>query len=185
YLLSPFVPMIFEGEEWAASTPFLYFAGHEDKELARLVSEGRKREFAAFGWAPDKVPDPESPSTFEASKVNWSELKERKHAEMHEWYRALIRLRRKTPCLNNGAPGNIRATFDEDKQQLRYERGTIAVVCNFGAQNASFPIAQSSALLFASHADIRIKEGALELSPDSVAVLNSPIAADRLRDIDD
>ncbi len=56
YLLSPFVPLIFQGEEWAASTPFQYFAGHEDKQLAQLVSEGRKREFAAFGWAPGQDP---------------------------------------------------------------------------------------------------------------------------------
>ena len=51
-LLAPFVPMLFQGEEWAASSPFQYFADHDDSELARLVSEGRKREFAPFGWDP-------------------------------------------------------------------------------------------------------------------------------------
>ena len=184
YLLSPFVPMIFQGEEWAASTPFQYFAGHEDKQLARLVSEGRKREFAAFGWAPEKIPDPESPHTFEASKLDWNELEEREHAEMLDWYRALISLRRKTPCLNDAAPGNIRVTFDEEKQQLHYERGTIGVLCNLSAQSVSFPVAQSSTLLLASHAAIRIVEDSIDLPPDSIAVLNSPIAANRSRDVD-
>jgi maltooligosyltrehalose trehalohydrolase len=51
-LTSPFVPMLFQGEEWGASTPFLYFAGHEDPDLAHAVSAGRKREFEAFGWDP-------------------------------------------------------------------------------------------------------------------------------------
>ena len=56
-LFSPFVPMLFQGEEWACSSPFQYFADHEP-EMARLVSEGRKKEFAAFGWDPDSIPDP-------------------------------------------------------------------------------------------------------------------------------
>lgn len=184
YLLSPFVPMLFQGEEWAASTPFQYFAGHEDKELARLVSEGRKREFAAFGWAPDNVPDPESPRTFEASKINWNERSDRGHAEMLEWYRALIQLRRNTPSLNDGTPGNIQVAFDEEKQQFRYRRGFIAVLCNLGAQSASFPIVQSSTLLLASRETIHIAQDRVDLPPDSVAVLNSPVPADRSRNID-
>lgn len=184
YLLSPFVPMIFMGEEWAASTPFQYFAGHEDKELARLVSEGRKREFAAFGWASDKIPDPESPRTFEASKLNWDEVRERKHSELLAWYRALVRLRGDIPSLNNGAPGNIRVAFDEGKQQLRYQRGAIVVLCNLGAQNASFPVARLSTLLLASRETVRLAQDKIELSPDSVAVLDHPIPADRSRNID-
>jgi maltooligosyltrehalose trehalohydrolase len=175
YLLSPFVPMIFQGEEWAASTPFQYFAGHEDKELARLVSEGRKREFAAFGWAPESIPDPENPRTFEASKLDWNELRRREHAEMLEWYRALIRLRRKTPCLNDGTPGNIRVAFDEEKQLLRYRRGEIAVLCNLGAQSARFPAPPPCSLQMASRAAIRIEDDAIDLPPDSVAVLSGVI----------
>jgi maltooligosyltrehalose trehalohydrolase len=59
-LLSPFIPMIFQGEEWAASSPFQYFADHDDAEMARLVAEGRRKEFAAFGWPPESIPDPAS-----------------------------------------------------------------------------------------------------------------------------
>ena len=127
YLLSPFVPMLFQGEEWASSSPFLYFADHEDPELARAVSEGRKKEFAAFGWNPASIPDPESQATFEASKLKWSEVNEPEHAEMLSWYRALIHLRRTTACLNNGSAGNVRVTFDEREKWLRMQRGTIAV----------------------------------------------------------
>ena len=124
YLLSPFVPMLFQGEEWAASTPFLYFADHDDPELARAVSEGRKKEFAAFGWDPASIPDPESPATFEASKLKWDEVTVGDHAEMLAWYQALIRFRRNTPCLNNGTVRELRVTFDEQAKWLRMERGT-------------------------------------------------------------
>ena len=81
-LTSPFVPMIFQGEEWAASSPFQYFADHEDPELARLVSMGRKKEFEAFGWRPEQIPDPEMMETFERSRLNWSEAHDGEHAEM-------------------------------------------------------------------------------------------------------
>ena len=72
--VSPFIPMIFQGEEWAASSPFQYFADHDDPELARAVSEGRRKEFAAFLVGnPDMIPDPEKPETFHRSKLNWNE----------------------------------------------------------------------------------------------------------------
>src|SRR5208337_3917332 len=62
---SPFVPMLFQGEEWGASTPFQYFTDHPEPELGKAVSEGRCREFAAFGWKPQDVPDPQAPETFQ------------------------------------------------------------------------------------------------------------------------
>ena len=93
-LTAPFIPLIFQGEEFAASTPFQYFADHDDPEMARAVSEGRRREFAAFGWDPAVIPDPEKVETFERSKLKWDEAGEGRHAEMMEWYRRLIRLRR-------------------------------------------------------------------------------------------
>ena len=73
-LTAPFIPMLFQGEEFAASTPFLYFADHEDEEMARLVSEGRKKEFAAFGWDEAQIPNPEDVSTFTNSRLKWDEI---------------------------------------------------------------------------------------------------------------
>ncbi len=92
-LLSPFVPLLFQGEEWGAATPFLYFTDHQEPELGRLVAEGRSKEFSAFGWR-GAIPNPQDPSTFERSKLNWSELSLPRHAELFDWYRRLIRLRR-------------------------------------------------------------------------------------------
>ncbi len=176
FLLSPFLPMLFQGEEWAASTPFQYFADHTDRELARVVSEGRRRELSAFGWAADRIPDPERPETFEASKLRWNEVNDREHVEMLQWYRALIHLRRNTHCLHDSAPGNVRVRFDEEKIWLRVERGSITVLCNLGAQDSSFPVPHSSSLELASRATIRLGNGAIDLPPDSIAVLSRPVA---------
>jgi maltooligosyltrehalose trehalohydrolase len=173
-LLGPFVPMLFQGEEWAASTPFQYFADHSDKELARLVSEGRTREFAAFGWDPGMIPDPENEKTYEESKLKWNEVNQAEHMEMLQWYRTLIRLRRSTPCLNNGGRANVRVAFDEEKKWLRMERGTISAVCNLGAQDCSFPVPQSSSLELASRSTLQIAGNAICLPPDSIAVFRTP-----------
>jgi maltooligosyltrehalose trehalohydrolase len=94
-LTSPFVPMLFMGEEWGASTPFRYFTDHADPALARAVSEGRRSEFREFGWNPADVPDPQDPATFEASKLQWDEVERDEHAALLEWYRALIARRRR------------------------------------------------------------------------------------------
>ena len=73
-LAGPFTPMLFQGEEWAASTPFQFFTSHPEPDLGRLTAEGRIREFEQMGWDPDVVPDPQEPETFEHSKLDWSEL---------------------------------------------------------------------------------------------------------------
>ena len=72
-LTGPFTPMLFQGEEWAASTPFQFFTSHPEPDLGRMTAEGRIREFAAMGWDPDVVPDPQEPDTFRRSKLDWSE----------------------------------------------------------------------------------------------------------------
>ncbi|HEX4285642.1 MAG TPA: malto-oligosyltrehalose trehalohydrolase [Terracidiphilus sp.] len=173
-LLSPFVPMLFQGEEWAASSPFQYFAHHDDPELAKAVSAGRKHEFDAFGWNPDSIPDPEKRETFERSRLNWDERTVNPHADMLRWYRALIELRRTTPSLNVGEPGNARATFDEGTRWLRIERGSISVVCNLGSATCEFDVNEQTALLLASRAEVKATGGKLVLPPDSVVVVKKP-----------
>src|SRR5262249_5870212 len=86
-LCAPFVPMLFQGEEWGAGTPFQYFTDHHDPDLGRAVSEGRRNEFAAFGWRAEDVPDPQDAATFERSKLDWAELDKDPHADVLAWYR--------------------------------------------------------------------------------------------------
>lgn len=170
-MLSPFIPMIFQGEEWAASAPFQYFADHDDPELARLVSQGRKKEFSAFGWAPDAIPDPEKRETFERSKLGWQETTQREHAEMLAWYRQLIHLRKTTPALNNGEQGNARVDCDEAGRWLRMQRGSVCMICNLGESSRSFSIIGEAQLTIASRCGLQIKDGAVELPPDTVAIV--------------
>jgi len=101
-LLTRFTPLIFMGEEWGASTPFCFFSDHQDPQIAGATSQGRKREFAAFGWDPDSIPDPQDRRTFAASKLDWSELERAPHHETLEFYRRLIRERRDSgPVISN------------------------------------------------------------------------------------
>jgi maltooligosyltrehalose trehalohydrolase len=90
-LTGPFVPMLFMGEEWGATTPWQYFTDHDDPALAEAVRKGRRAEFAAFGW--DDVPDPQDPETFRRSVLDWDEAR----GDLLEWHRALLALRRERP----------------------------------------------------------------------------------------
>lgn len=170
-LLGPFIPMLFQGEEWAANSPFLYFADHRDIDLARQVSEGRRREFVAFGWAPSTIPDPESPETFDRSKLNWDELPEPQHAEMLDWYRKLIQLRRATPSLNNGEPGNTQVSYSEEKRWLRVMRTRIVIATNLASSAVVVPLEHAATLILSSEPRIAVESGGITLPPESIAVL--------------
>jgi maltooligosyltrehalose trehalohydrolase len=172
-LLGPFIPLLFQGEEWAADSPFLYFADHRDRDLARQVSEGRRREFIAFGWDPSTIPDPESPETFERSKLNWLELSEPHHAKMLDWYRKLIQLRRVTPSLNNGEPGNTQVSYSEKQQWLCVMRARIVIACNLASSAVVVPLEHDATLILSSRPTIVIEDGGITLPPESIAVLET------------
>jgi maltooligosyltrehalose trehalohydrolase len=169
---APFIPMIFQGEEFAASTPFLYFADHEDPEMAKAVKNGRRGEFAAFGWNPEDIPDPEDAETFRRSKLKWEEIHQGRHEEMLDWYRRLIQLRRESVSLNDGLPGHVKARFNERGRLLVMERGAVAVMCNFGSQLAELAHPRDLPLLLASRPGVEIKEGSVILPAESVAILS-------------
>lgn len=171
-LTAPFVPMLFQGEEWGASTPFQYFTDHQEPELANAVREGRRREFAAFGWKPEEVPDPQAAETFERSKLQWEELTRPPHAEMLEWHRQLIRLRRTDPALSDGRLEHVRTRFDQAAQWFVLERGPISVACNLAAQPQPVPLRPAPhATLLSSPPNLKAGQDAVPLPPDGVAVL--------------
>jgi maltooligosyltrehalose trehalohydrolase len=129
-LLSPFVPLLFQGEEWGARTPFLYFTDHEDAELGRLVSEGRAREFQSFRWG-GAPPDPPPPSPAAPPPLDWAEIGEPGHAEILEWYRALIALRKSRS--RDEAPGKPKVRFDAKAQWLRFEYAGVLALLNLAS----------------------------------------------------
>jgi maltooligosyltrehalose trehalohydrolase len=171
-LTSPFVPLLFQGEEFAASTPFQYFADHSDPEMAKAVSEGRKREFAAFGWKAEEVPDPEKVETFVRSKLNWDEINEGRHAEMMDWYRRLIQLRHESASLNDGDMGHVKVQFDEAGRWLRMDRGLVTVMCNLGEDRVEFERPSGAALVLASRGDVVVGESSVVVPPDRVAIFS-------------
>ena len=170
-MTSPFVPLIFQGEEYAASTPFQYFAHHEEEAMARAVSEGRKREFAAFGWPPELVPDPESRETFQQSKLKWDEVGESKHAEMLEWCRTLIAFRRGSCWLNDPDPRHTHVRFDEDAKWLMMDRGQVCVMLNLGKGSVEFDCREGCRLALRSNEDVRVRDGKVILGASRLAIL--------------
>ena len=171
---APFLPMIFMGEEWAASTPWMFFADHADQELGKAVSEGRKREFAAFGWKEDEVPDPVARETFEGSKLKWQELEEPEHNSMHAWYRSLIHLRRKTLALNLGDRTRHRVTCSEEGRWITSERGDIRTLINFNEAPTRFAMPRGSLLLLASAAAPERQDGEVTVPAMSAAIYEIP-----------
>src|SRR6185312_11044017 len=128
-LTAPFVPMLFQGEEWGASTPFQYFTDHHDPELAKAVSEGRKREFGGSGFAASDVPDPQDEGTFLSSKLKWAERANGVHARLLAFYKALIRLRREHPSLAGARRDRVTAFADDTRRLLVVKRDDVYIAC--------------------------------------------------------
>jgi maltooligosyltrehalose trehalohydrolase len=170
-LTAPFVPMIFQGEEWAASSPFLFFTNHGE-ELGKLISEGRKKEFAAFGWNPADIPDPQSPKTFQRSKLNWDERTTAPHAEMLDWYRRLIALRHATPDLTDPDRSRVHVRFSEEAKWLVMERGSVTLAVSIAKNPVALQVRAGSSIALASSPGMQLSNNSLTLPPDSVAILN-------------
>ncbi|VBB44504.1 Malto-oligosyltrehalose trehalohydrolase [uncultured Desulfatiglans sp.] len=171
-LTSPFTPLIFQGEEWGASTPFQYFTDHQDKDLARAVREGRRKEFAAFGWEPEDVPDPQDFATFERSRLDWGEISKTPHDELLAWHRSLIALRRSEPDLRAGARPGV--SFSEEEGWLSVRRGNVLVLCNLGAAARRIPLPSGApryVLLASCSSDVQLSVADATLMPETVVVL--------------
>jgi maltooligosyltrehalose trehalohydrolase len=109
-LLSPYVPMLFMGEEYAEDTPFTYFVSHTDSWLVEAVRNGRKAEFAAFAWL-GEAPDPQAEATFQSSILQWYKRNESKHQQMYRWYKQLIQLRKERPALHHPDRNNMQVSI--------------------------------------------------------------------------
>ena len=131
---SPYTAMLFMGEEWGSSRPFQFFSSHPEPKLARATAEGRKAEFAEHGWDGDCIPDPQDPATFQRSKLDWAEADEPRHAELREFYRTLIRLRRSEPDLADPWLPDLCIEFDEDQRWIMMRRGAVAIAANLGTE---------------------------------------------------
>ncbi|HEX2152458.1 MAG TPA: malto-oligosyltrehalose trehalohydrolase [Acidimicrobiia bacterium] len=154
-MTAPFVPMLFQGEEWGASSPFLYFSDHEDPEIGEAVRRGRRDEFAAFGWEPEQIPDPQDRSTYAASMLRWEETDASPSRDLLRWYRLLIQLRHDTPDLNGGRLDEIEVVSDDEDRTLVMRRGSFVLAANLSDADR----------------DLDLPGHPIQLGPASVALL--------------
>ncbi|TAL13461.1 MAG: malto-oligosyltrehalose trehalohydrolase [Frankiales bacterium] len=171
-LTSPYTPMLWMGEEWGARTPWQFFSDHEG-DLGEAVRRGRREEFASHGWATEDVPDPQAESTFRASRLDWAELEQERHADLLRWTRDLIALRRSRPELTDGRRDRVRVAHDPDGRWIVVRRGAVAVACNLSGERLAVPVEGSvERLLLASAADATWTADKVELPGASVVVLD-------------
>jgi maltooligosyltrehalose trehalohydrolase len=167
---SPFTPMLFMGEEWAAGSPWQFFTSHPEPELAAAVRTGRRREFASHGWAEAEVPDPQDPATFERSKLDWSEREKPGHAEHLDLHRRLIALRRSRTDLSDPRLDQVEVWHGDQYVVMR--RGDCAVAANLARvpQTISLRAAPRSVLL-ATEPGVVLQRDRVELPPESAVVV--------------
>lgn len=167
-LLGPGTPMLFQGEEWAASTPFTFFTDH-DEELGPLVSAGRVEEFAAMGWG-EEVPDPQARATFESSILSWQERERPGHAEMLAWYRTLIALRREHPALRDPDLRRVEVeVLGEGTVLMR--RDELAVLAHRGPGPLGEPVPATA--LLASFGEVALAAEGVRVGGAGAAVLRT------------
>ena len=134
-VLSPFIPMLFMGEEYGEKAPFQYFTSHSDPDLIEAVRKGRREEFDDFAWQ-GEAPDPHDEDTFQRSKLQWTTS-----GALRDLYGELLRLRRETPSLRTLDLSVVRTQVDEAHRTLVVERGDAFVAFNFSdaEQRAAAP----------------------------------------------
>ncbi|MEZ5092833.1 malto-oligosyltrehalose synthase [Nocardioides sp.] len=169
-LLSPFTPMLFQGEEWATSRPFPFFTAHPEPDLGRAVAEGRLAEFERMGWDPAEVLDPQDPRTREAAVLDWTEPLGGDHAVVLDAYRRLVALRRAHEELTDPDLRSVRCAVDERARTFRLDRGSLSVVVNLGDDAASVEVGEHE-LLFTTPSAARSDGPALVLPAHAGAVV--------------
>jgi maltooligosyltrehalose trehalohydrolase len=168
-LAGPYTPMLFMGEEWGASTPWQFFTSHPEPELGKATAEGRIAEFEKMGWDPDVVPDPQDPSTFTNSKLDWSEAEGGDHAKLLEVYRNLAKLRAERPDLTDPRLTKVTVDFDDTEKWFVITRGTITIVINFAPHPVA--LAHGGAVLLKTDDLVGASSSSVVLPPHSAAIL--------------
>ena len=146
-LSSPFLPLLFMGEEYGETAPFLYFTSFDDPGLAAAVTAGRKKELGSH-YSESEFADPQAPGTFEHCKLDWSKTEVSPHAEILRLYRDLISLRRRHLSLANCRKELTEIQFNEQRKWLLMKRSDPSgsgalLVFNFSSEAQSIPVLDS------------------------------------------
>jgi maltooligosyltrehalose trehalohydrolase len=166
---APFTPMLFMGEEWAATTPWQFFTSHPEPELAAAVACGRTAEFAAHGWPEGDVPDPQDPQTYLRSRLDWDEPGKPDHAEMLAFYKRLIALRREHADLSDPRLDKVDVAYGD--RWIAVRRGGTAVAANLadGPQRVALP-GEVGSVLLATEDGATVERDGVRLPPESAIV---------------
>lgn len=167
-LAGPFTPMLFMGEEWAASTPFAFFTSHPEPELGKATAEGRIAEFEQMGWDPDDVLDPQDPDTFHRSRLDWDERSTGRHAVVLDCYRRLGRLRRELPQLTDPSFDEVSCSVEGRLFTMR--RGDLLVVVNVGETEVTLDV-DATEVLFETPSGVELDGGTVVVPPHGGALL--------------
>lgn len=145
-MVSPYIPMLFMGEEWSEPNPFLYFVSHTEPELVEAVRKGRKAEFASFN-SDEEAPDPQDVKTFEQSKLQWDLLNKDGHKQMLAFYKELISLRKQLPALSTLNRKNLKTSVNEADKTLLLERWhedqAVCCLMNFSSEERPVNLPQN------------------------------------------
>ena len=168
-LTGPFTPMLWMGEEWAASTRWPFFTSHPEPDLARKTSEGRIEEFADHGWDVEQAIDPQDPKAYRQAILDWSEVTAPGHVEILALYHQLIALRAAEPDLADGDLTRVHVDFDEDERWLAVHRGSFVVAANLADAPRTVPVPGLEVVL--ATGDVDANDIAVTLGPETAAVL--------------
>jgi maltooligosyltrehalose trehalohydrolase len=138
---SPFTPMVWMGEEWAASTPWPFFTSHPEPELAAVTGPGRIEEFRRHGWDVSGMVDPQDPRAYRSAILNWDEVDTHRHHDVLDLYRRLIALRSAEPGLRDSRLDRVRVDSDEQARWLVVHRGGFRVLANLAAHAQTLDVA--------------------------------------------
>jgi maltooligosyltrehalose trehalohydrolase len=161
-LSSPFTPMLWMGEEWAASTRWPFFTSHPEPELGQATGRGRVEEFAEMGWDTSQMLDPQDPQAYTSSILAWDEIGEPAHAQMLDFYRQLIALRAAEPDLSDPRLDQVRVDFDEDARWFVMHRGQFQILLNLAEHEQTVGIEHVR--------EVVLRVGSAELGPSGVVL---------------
>jgi maltooligosyltrehalose trehalohydrolase len=182
-ILSPYLPMLFMGEEWSEPHPFLYFVSHTDPDLAEAVRKGRKAEFAAF-HAQGEAPDPMAEETFNNSKLQWHLITEGHHKILVSYYKTLIALRKQEPVLKTLDRKALSVDANRDNRTLILHRwhddSKLVCLMNFSKEQQVIPLDKindwkvllnSASAQWKGPGDAPMDNDTIKLQPESIVVL--------------
>jgi maltooligosyltrehalose trehalohydrolase len=170
-LTSAYTPMLWMGEEWAASTRWPFFTSHPEPELAEATGKGRVAEFGEHGWDVSQMIDPQDEDAYRSAVLDWDEAGRDEHRTMLELYKHLIALRSSEPDLTDADLRRVQVDIDEDEKWLVMHRGGLRVIANLSTQQRSVPVDAFDLLL--ATGTIEVGNGEVTVGPQSAAIVRT------------